>query len=182
MVLEEDRYYMIMFHLINVDINQSKRMVLWVSLFPILVHISLMFSLLQSFGQAFRTSTSSAATASLPSTQKLTMSSTSSPSSLSLADRIRGSLFGLYVADATAMPVHWMYNLYQLQRDYGTITGYVKPKDQFEGSIMNLSNTGGGGRGSDQGDIIGSVINHDKKKYWGRGGNFHYHLGLDAGT
>ncbi len=35
---------------------------------------------------------------------------------------------------------------------------------------MNLSNTGGGGRGSDKGDIIGDVILHGKKKYWLRGG------------
>ena len=46
---------------------------------------------------------------------------------------------------------------------------------------MNLSNTGGGGRGSDKGSIIGDVINHGKKKYWMKGGNYHYHLGLDAG-
>jgi len=46
---------------------------------------------------------------------------------------------------------------------------------------MKLSNTGGGGRVSDSGDIIGSVINHGKKKYWGRGLNYHYHLGLEAG-
>jgi len=32
-----------------------------------------------------------------------------------------------------------------------------------------LSNTGGGGRGGDVGEIIGTVINHGKKKYWGRG-------------
>jgi hypothetical protein len=72
------------------------------------------------------------------------------------------------------------------------------------GSILNLSNTGGGGRGSDEGDIVGTVILHGKshftctyparlcrllwvivslgkKKYWLRGGNFHYHLGLEAG-
>ena len=96
-------------------------------------------------------------------------------------DRFRAALFGLYVADATAMPVHWMYNLGQLKRDYGRITAFVKPKDKFEGSILNLSNTGGGGRGSDQGDIVGSVILHGKKKYWLRGGNYHYHLGLEAG-
>jgi hypothetical protein len=35
--------------------------------------------------------------------------------------------------------------------------------------------------GSDQGDIIGTVINHGKKKYWIRGGNCHYHRGLQAG-
>ena len=40
---------------------------------------------------------------------------------------------------------------------------------------MQLSNTGGGGRGSDQGDVVGGVILHDKKQYWRRGGQFHYH-------
>ena len=34
---------------------------------------------------------------------------------------------------------------------------------------------------SDSGSIIGDVITHGKKKYWLRGGNFHYHIGLDAG-
>ena len=38
-----------------------------------------------------------------------------------------------------------------------------------------------GGRGSDQGNVVGDVILHGKKKYWVRGGNFHYHLGLKAG-
>ena len=71
-----------------------------------------------------------------------------------------------------------MYDLRQLQADYGRITGYVTPKDKFLGSIMNLSNTGGGGRGSDKGEIVGSVILHGKKQFWVRGGNYHYHLGL----
>eukprot|EP01038_Epipyxis_sp_PR26KG_P007564 gene7564-10305_t len=110
-----------------------------------------------------------------------TNSDTISTPAINLEDRKRAALFGLFVADATAMPVHWMYNLAQLQRDYGTIRGYVRPKDNFDGSIMNLSNTGGGGRGSDQGDIVGSIILHGKKKYWKRGGNYHYHLGLQAG-
>jgi ADP-ribosyl-[dinitrogen reductase] hydrolase len=101
--------------------------------------------------------------------------------SLSLNEKKRAAMFGLYVGDAVAMPVHWMYNLGQLQSDYGKISGYVRPKDSFYGSIMNLSNTGGGGRGSDQGSIVGDVILHGKKKYWMRGGNFHYHMGLQAG-
>merc|ERR1719359_1170312 len=46
---------------------------------------------------------------------------------------------------------------------------------------MNLSNTGGGGRGSDSGEIIGKVINHDKKKYWTRSGSYHYHCTLAKG-
>ena len=46
---------------------------------------------------------------------------------------------------------------------------------------MQLSNTGGGGRGSDEGDVVGGIILHDKKEYWRRGGQFHYHHTLDAG-
>ena len=46
---------------------------------------------------------------------------------------------------------------------------------------MNLSNTGGGGRGSSKGSIIGDVICHGKKQFWEKGGNFHYHHGMQAG-
>ena len=70
-----------------------------------------------------------------------------SKSVMTLVERKRASMLGLYIADAVAMPVHWMYDLRQLKADYGTITGYVQPKDKFQGCIMNLSNTGGGGRG-----------------------------------
>lgn len=101
--------------------------------------------------------------------------------SCSVLERKQAALTGLFIADAVASPVHWMYDLRQLKGDYGTISGYVKPKAKFAGSILNLSNTGGGGRGSDQGSIIGDVINHGKKDYWVRGGNNHYHGTLDAG-
>jgi hypothetical protein len=53
--------------------------------------------------------------------------------SISNVDRKLAALFGVFVADAVAMPVHWMYNLNQLQKDYGRIAGYVKPNDKFEG-------------------------------------------------
>ena len=62
---------------------------------------------------------------------------------------------------------------------------------------MNLSNTGGGGRGDDKGDVVGAVILHsmssfycklfaiilcsDKKQFWLRGGSYHYHHGMKAG-
>ena len=95
--------------------------------------------------------------------------------------RAKAALFGMLIADAVASPVHWMYDLRTLKAEYGEIKGYVKPKDTFPNSIMNLSNTGGAGRGGFQGSIIGDVINHGKKQYWVRGGNFHYHLGLAAG-
>lgn len=75
-------------------------------------------------------------------------------------DRMKGALFGMFVGDAVAMPVHWMYNLRDLTRDYGVIKGYVAPKEKMRNSILSLSNTGGAGRGSSEGDIIGTVINH----------------------
>lgn len=39
---------------------------------------------------------------------------------------------------------------------------------------MSLSNTGGHGRGDQTGSIIGDVINHRKKQYWGVP-RMHYH-------
>jgi hypothetical protein len=53
--------------------------------------------------------------------------------SLNSSERKVAALYGMYVADAVAMPVHWMYNLALLKRDYGQISGFVKPKDKFEG-------------------------------------------------
>jgi ADP-ribosylglycohydrolase len=46
---------------------------------------------------------------------------------------------------------------------------------------MNKSSTGGGGRGSDAGEIIGKVINHGKKEFWTARGSYHYHHTLQAG-
>ena len=98
-------------------------------------------------------------------------------------DRIAGSLWGLFIADALASPTHWFYGGdSQVKRAYaGGIRGYVKPNQECEGSIMNKSNTGGAGRGSNQGEIIGTVINHGKKKYWAPGKSIHYHCTLEAG-
>ena len=42
---------------------------------------------------------------------------------------------------------------------------------------MALSNTGGAGRGSSEGTIIGDGI----RKYWKRGEDYHYHQGMKAG-
>ncbi len=109
------------------------------------------------------------------------------------------------------MPVHWYYDRSQLFSDFKDgITKYEAPKASFPGSIMNLSNTGntgllwetqcshpvgalnlsacyslyvigGGGRGGDKGSIVGDVILHGKKKYWMKGGSYHYHHGMAAG-
>jgi len=98
-----------------------------------------------------------------------------------LVDRIRGCLVLLLAGDALAMPAHWYYNLSVLREHYGSIAGYVAPKAHLPGSILNLSHTGGGGRGPDTGEVVGSVILHDKRKFWRRGADFHYHQGMAAG-
>jgi ADP-ribosyl-[dinitrogen reductase] hydrolase len=78
------------------------------------------------------------------------------------------------------MPVHWYYNPMDIIRQFGKISGYEAPRDLHPSSIMNLSNTGGHGRGSQEGNIIGDVINHGKRKFWGKK-NMHYHQGMAAG-
>ena len=102
---------------------------------------------------------------------------------LAVADRVAGALWGMLIADALAMPTHWFYGgNRQVQAMLGSnVTSYEKAPHPFPGSIMTLSDTGGGGRGSSEGDIIGTVINHGKKKYWQRGGQYHYHCTLDKG-
>ena len=96
------------------------------------------------------------------------------------ADRVRGALFGTFVADALSMPVHWYYDTRQLAADYGFVTDYLAPQARHAGSIMGKSNTGGHGRGGQSGDIIGRVINHGKRDLWLRP-SVHYHVGMRAG-
>lgn len=36
-------------------------------------------------------------------------------------DRMRGGLWGMFVGDALAMPVHWYYNIAALWQDFGQI-------------------------------------------------------------
>ena len=103
-----------------------------------------------------------------------------------LADRIAGALYGMLIADALAMPVHWFYGgADQIRKKFGhMITGYETPLQQagaFPESIMALSNTGGAGRGTTEGEIIGTVINHGKKPLWQRGSGYHYHATLQKG-
>lgn len=136
-----------------------------------LVLIVIVFSSVALLISSFSSSSSSL---SLIST-RLTMSATR-------IDKIKGALIGFYSGDSLAMPVHWFYDLNQLRNTFPDgITKYENAPVKMNGSIMNLSNTGGGGRGSDKGSIIGDVINHGKKQYWIAGGNYHYHQSLKAG-
>ena len=69
----------------------------------------------------------------------------------------------------------------QVKQHYGVIKGYLDPVQKLPGSIMSKSSTGGGGRGSFTGNIIGDVIFHGKRKYWMPGTDYHYHNLLKAG-
>ena len=51
-------------------------------------------------------------------------------------DRIKGALYGMFIADALAMPVHWYYDREALKRDYGRVTGYLKPENPHPDSIL----------------------------------------------
>lgn len=99
---------------------------------------------------------------------------------LSKAERMRGALWGMFVGDALAMPVHWYYNIATLWQDFGNITDYQAPKAHHPNSIMALANTAKAGRGSQEGDIVGNVILKGKKQHWGQA-NRHYHQGMQAG-
>ncbi|TVQ98874.1 MAG: ADP-ribosylglycohydrolase family protein [Spirochaetaceae bacterium] len=52
-------------------------------------------------------------------------------------DRIRNALWGLFVADALAMPAHWYYSLANIKRDFGGgITGFVDPPHPHPEAFM----------------------------------------------
>ena len=95
-------------------------------------------------------------------------------------ERLRGTLWGMFVGDALAMPAHWYYDVAALRRDYGILSDYQAPKAYHPNSILSLASTGGPGRGSNEGDVIGNVILHDRKHLWGQP-NRHYHQGLRRG-
>ena len=104
----------------------------------------------------------------------------STPHVLPPIERVRGALWGMFVGDALAMPVHWYYDVATLQHDFGTIRDYHAPKARHPGSIMALANTAQAGRGSQEGNVVGDIILKGKKHHWGQA-NRHYHQGMQAG-
>jgi len=85
-----------------------------------------------------------------------------------------GALWGLYIGDALAMPVHWYYNRGALFDDYGWVTDYLAPRNPHPDSILLRSNYTAL---SPKGEIL-----HDQAAYWGREGTrYHYHQFLKAG-
>ncbi|MFM9198114.1 MAG: ADP-ribosylglycohydrolase family protein, partial [Planctomycetia bacterium] len=79
---------------------------------------------------------------------------------------------GSLVADAVAMPVHWYYDRQALARDYGTITGYLAPRNPHPDSILWRSSYAAAGPKTD--------ILREQAAYWGKRG-VHYHQFLAAG-
>jgi len=88
------------------------------------------------------------------------------------ASRSRGALYGLYIADTLAMPVHWYYDRQALFRDYGLVADYLAPKNPHADSILWRSSYTAP---NSKGEIL-----HDQAQYWGRRG-VHYHQFLQAG-
>jgi len=86
--------------------------------------------------------------------------------------RSRGALYGLYIADALAMPVHWYYDRQALFRDYGWVTDYLAPKNPHPDSILWRSSYTAPDK---KGEIL-----HDQARYWGKRG-VHYHQFLQPG-
>jgi ADP-ribosylglycohydrolase len=82
------------------------------------------------------------------------------------------ALLGSLAADAVAMPVHWYYDRAALERDYGTITDYLAPKNPHPDSILWRSSYK---PLNAKGEIL-----HDQAIFWGRRG-VHYHQFLLAG-
>ncbi|WP_419176022.1 ADP-ribosylglycohydrolase family protein [Desulfosediminicola sp.] len=91
---------------------------------------------------------------------------------LSFHDRLDGAIYGMFIGDALAMPVHWYYDTEALCRDYGQVHDYLAPKNPHPDSILWRSSYT---PPNSKADIL-----HDQAQYWGRRG-IHYHQFLDAG-
>ena len=89
-----------------------------------------------------------------------------------IRSKFRGSLYGLCIGDALAMPVHWYYNRQALYKDYGRVSGYLKPRNPHPDSILWRSSYVAA---NPRGEIL-----HDQAPYWGQKG-VHYHQFLKAG-
>lgn len=86
--------------------------------------------------------------------------------------KTQGSLLGLFIGDALAMPVHWYYDRAALKRDYGWVSDYRVPQEYHPGSILWRSKYQAL---NEKGEIL-----HDQAQYWGRHG-VHYHQFLQPG-
>ena len=91
---------------------------------------------------------------------------------LTYKDRSAGALYGMFIGDALAMPVHWYYNTKALEADYGLVTDFMEPFNPHPDSILWRSSYSPRNKSVD--------ILHDQSQYWGKRG-IHYHQFLKAG-
>ena len=94
------------------------------------------------------------------------------PSDITAIERMTGSLTGMFIGDALAMPVHWYYNRRALQEDYGHITDFMAPRNPHPDSILWRSEYQAANQ---KGEIL-----HEQARFWGQPG-VHYHQFLKAG-
>jgi ADP-ribosyl-[dinitrogen reductase] hydrolase len=83
-----------------------------------------------------------------------------------------GLLWGTFIGDALAMPVHWYYDRAALHRDYGVVRSYLAPRNPHPDSILWRSAYT---PLNERGDIL-----HEQARYWGQRG-VHYHQFLHSG-
>lgn len=99
--------------------------------------------------------------------------------------RATAALKNLFIGDALTMPVHWFYNVHDIDRAFPEgITTFEAPPTHHPSSIMSMHSTHGGGRkrGNEQParEVVGDVILKGKQDYWNRP-NVHYHQGMQPG-
>ncbi len=99
------------------------------------------------------------------------------PAAASVAARLlwsrrAGALWGMFVGDALAMPVHWYYDRAALEHDYGKVRDYLAPRNPHPESYR--------AKASYQPVNSKAEILHDQARYWGQSG-IHYHQFLRAG-
>ena len=87
-------------------------------------------------------------------------------------DQLTGLIWGAFIGDAHAMPVHWYYDRAALHRDYGVVRDYVAPRNPHSDSILWRSEYR---PLNERGNIL-----HEQAQYWGQRG-IHYHQFLRAG-
>ncbi len=91
---------------------------------------------------------------------------------VSIKSREQGCIYGLFIGDALAMPVHWYYDRLALRRDYGKVRDYLSPRNPHPDSILWRSSYKPIEK---KGEIL-----HEQDQYWGRR-DIHYHQFLKAG-
>lgn len=100
--------------------------------------------------------------------------------------RAAAALRMMFVADALAMPVHWYYNLLDIEKDFpGGIRVMEDAPERHPSSIMTLHSVSHGGRKAGvanerQRQVVGEVILKGKAQFWGQQ-NRHYHHRMKAG-